>query len=241
MRNRVWIPLDLSVLCSFFVSRDLDRISSFDSSFSQGKSAETTFESNEQTRAQSMQSTADHDVVASYSNSASFLSLLAPGEFVTTSSSGGGTGTSSGTSMATPPVTGSIASIREAIPGVTADEIDNALGLTGVPVLDSRNGITAPRIQLEDAIVLLESTQPDPGDPADPPAAEGSGTNGGAASPSSSGGVAVGRRLRARWNRAIFRRGSGPSGKSDHASKQASIEGSSEDVESIKRPEFESP
>lgn len=174
MRNKVWIPLALSVLCSFFVSRDLDRISSFDSSSSQGKSAETTFESNEQTRGQSMQSTADDDVVASYSNPASFLSLLAPGEFVMTSSSSGGTDTSSGTSMATPPVTGSIASIREAIPGVTADEIDNALGLTGVPVLDTRNGITTPRIQLEDAIVLLESTQPDPGDPADPPPAEGS-------------------------------------------------------------------
>ncbi|MBC8187066.1 MAG: S8/S53 family peptidase [Proteobacteria bacterium] len=141
-----------------------------------------------------MQSTADDDVAASYPNSASYLTLLAPGEFVTTSSSSGGMGTSSGTSMATPHVTGSIASIREAIPGVTADEIDNALGLTGLPVLESRNGITTPRIQLEDAIVPLESAQPDPGDPADPPPL-----------------------------------------------KEASIEGSSEDVESIKRPEFESP
>ncbi len=64
LRNRVWIPLALSVLCAFFVSRDLDRISSFDSSFSQGKSAETTFESNEQTRAQSMQSTAANTTIA---------------------------------------------------------------------------------------------------------------------------------------------------------------------------------
>jgi subtilisin family serine protease len=133
----------------------------------------------------SVGSTSDNDVVSSFSNSASFLRLLAPGESVTTSSTGGGLGVSSGTSMATPHVAGAIATIREAMPTATPNEIENALVLSGLPVLDSRNGITSPRLQVEETIVLLESTMPDPGNP--PPATgSGGGTGGDVASSSSS-------------------------------------------------------
>ncbi len=133
-------------------------------------------------------STSDNDVVSSFSNSASFLQLLAPGESVTTANNGGGTTISSGTSMATPHVSGSIAIIREAIPTASADEIENALALSGSPVLDTRNGITTPRLQVQDAIVLLESTMPDPDPLGDPPPAGGGGSGSPAATASSGGG-----------------------------------------------------
>jgi subtilisin family serine protease len=108
-------------------------------------------------------STSDFDEISSFSNSASFLRLLAPGEVVESSVVGGGTDLASGTSMAASHVAGGIAAIREAIPSATADEIENALALSGVPVFDARNGITRPRIQVPEAITFLEANGPQPG------------------------------------------------------------------------------
>jgi len=108
-------------------------------------------------------STSDFDEISSFSNSASFLRLLAPGEVVESSVVGGGTDLASGTSMAASHVAGGIAAIREAIPSATADEIENALALSGVPVFDARNGITRPRIQVPEAITFLETNGPPPG------------------------------------------------------------------------------
>lgn len=126
-------------------------------------------------------STSDSDEISNFSNSASFLRLLAPGEFVRSSTVGGGTASGSGTSMASAHVAGGIAAIREAVPSATADEIDNALALSGIPVFDSRNGITTPRIEINEAIGLLEMNIPPPGDP-------GGGEGTPAATSSSSGG-----------------------------------------------------
>ncbi len=138
-------------------------------------------------------STSDIDDVSSFSNSASFMRLLAPGESVESSSVGGGTALASGTSMASAHVAGAIATIREAVPNATADEIENALALSGVAVFDSRSGFTTPRIQLAEAITLLETTM---GSPAEP---NGSAANGSdwesspaAATTSSSGGGGCG-------------------------------------------------
>ena len=108
-------------------------------------------------------STSDFDEISSFSNSASFLRLLAPGEVVESSVVGGGTALASGTSMAASHVAGAIAAIREAIPSATADEIDNALALSGVPVFDARNGFTRPRIRVPEAITFLETNGPPPG------------------------------------------------------------------------------
>jgi hypothetical protein len=102
-------------------------------------------------------STSDDDVVSAYSNSASFLRMLAPGENVESSRLGGGTSISSGTSMASAHVAGAIATIREAVPAATADEIDNALALSGLPVFDTRNGVTTPRLRVAEAIDLLDA------------------------------------------------------------------------------------
>lgn len=102
-------------------------------------------------------STDDTDEVSTYSNSASFLRMLAPGENVESSRLGGGTSVASGTSMASAHVAGAIAAIGEAVPTATADQIDNALVLSGEPVFDIRNGVTTPRLDVQEAIALLDS------------------------------------------------------------------------------------
>jgi len=77
--------------------------------------------------------------------------------------------------MASAHVAGAVAAILEAVPTATADEIDNALVLTGTPILDARNGVTTSRIEVEDAISLLEGS----GGGGSTPASTGSGGGGG--------------------------------------------------------------
>lgn len=129
------------------------------------------------------------DVVSSFSNSADFLTLLAPGEWIQSAALGGGTRNGSGTSMATPHVTGAIAAIREAVPNASVGAIENALVLAGEPVLDSRNGITTPRIRVDAAIAVLAAAGPPAGGGGAAPGAGGAGGGGGGtATPSSGGG-----------------------------------------------------
>ncbi|MBW2244321.1 MAG: S8 family serine peptidase [Deltaproteobacteria bacterium] len=108
----------------------------------------------------SVGNTTDNDVVSSSSNSASYLTLLAPGTSVKSSvppSLFGGTlwAVATGTSLAAPHVSGAFAAMRSAIPSLTVDDGLQALIDTGTPVTDSRNGITKPRIDLELAIKSL--------------------------------------------------------------------------------------
>ena len=100
------------------------------------------------------------DTVSSFSNSASFLDLLAPGDNILSSVPGGGFEAWAGTSMATPHVTGAWAVLKSAQPGASVAEILAALTSTGVPILDSRNGITKPRIDLQAAINSLGNPRP---------------------------------------------------------------------------------
>ncbi|MEE3327849.1 MAG: S8 family serine peptidase [Myxococcota bacterium] len=110
----------------------------------------------------SVGSTRKNDAISSYSNSADFLTILAPGHHIRTRTATGGFATVSGTSMATPHVSGSIAVIREAAPESSLEEILFALQFTGMPVTDSRNDLTFPRIDVDEAIAfLLESSSQD--------------------------------------------------------------------------------
>jgi hypothetical protein len=86
--------------------------------------------------------------------------------------------------MATPHVAGAIAALREAVPIATVDELENALALSGVPILDGRNGYTFPRIRLPEAVALLASTAT--GVPA--AAAPGGGGSGAAVASAAGGG-----------------------------------------------------
>ena len=100
----------------------------------------------------SVGSTTKQDTVSSFSNSASFLTLLAPGGSINSSVTGTGFSVFSGTSMATPHVAGAFAVLRSANPTASVDELIGALIGTGLPITDSRNQITKPRIRIAQAI-----------------------------------------------------------------------------------------
>ena len=97
-------------------------------------------------------------VDSSYSNSASFLSLLAPGTWITSAVPGTGYGTWRGTSMATPHVAGAWAIAKQKSPSASVETVLNAFTSTGVSITDTRNGIVKPRIAVDLAIAQLSGT-----------------------------------------------------------------------------------
>ena len=101
--------------------------------------------------------TNDGTTVASFSNFASTLDLMAPGVGVL-GASGGGVGiiSSSGTSSAAPHVAGAWTVLRQAFPTATFDQLDSALKQTGIPVTRTGSGITVPKIQVMAAIYRLQ-------------------------------------------------------------------------------------
>jgi len=106
----------------------------------------------------------DADLIASTSNVANFLDLLAPGDSITSAAPEGGVFTMSGTSMAAPHVAGAFAILRQAEPDATIDEILSALHSTGTSVDDERaNGVVNDmrRINLDLALALLDQPQPE--------------------------------------------------------------------------------
>jgi subtilisin family serine protease len=101
------------------------------------------------------------DVISSFSNSASFLSLLAPGRWILSSIPGDAFANFAGTSMATPHVAGAWALLKQARPSATVDEVLTALQTTGIPITDSRNGLTKSRIRVFEALNALAATVAD--------------------------------------------------------------------------------
>lgn len=96
--------------------------------------------------------TSSVDEVACYSNSASFLNLLAPGSKINSSIPSGGYSTYDGTSMAAPHVAGAWALLKQKNTSLSVDEGLYALTATGVPITDPRNSISKPRIQTDYAL-----------------------------------------------------------------------------------------
>lgn len=90
-----------------------------------------------------------NDRVSSFSNSASFLDVLAPGETITAAFAGGGYIGADGTSMASPHVAGAIALLKAYDETLSHAEIRSLLLDNGVAVRDNRNGLTFPRLDLE--------------------------------------------------------------------------------------------
>ncbi|MEE2526507.1 S8 family serine peptidase [Hyphobacterium sp. HN65] len=106
-------------------------------------------------------STTKTDALSSFSNSSSLVDVLAPGSSIRSalpSIDDNGTGrasTASGTSMATPHVAGAVALLRASHPAMSIDAIENALEATGVPVTNSNNNVTTPRIRVDRADTQL--------------------------------------------------------------------------------------
>ena len=86
------------------------------------------------------------DKIVCFSNSASFLTLLAPGSEIVA----GGYG-SNGTSQASPHVAGAVAVLRDAYADETLVQTLSRLTSNGVSITDSRNGIVKPRLSLLEA------------------------------------------------------------------------------------------
>lgn len=103
----------------------------------------------------SVGATDDADRVAWFSNSATFLDLLAPGTRVLSSVPGTGYLEYQGTSMAAPHVAGAFAVLRQATGGASLTMLLDALSESGVPITDSRNGVTTPRLDVLGALSRL--------------------------------------------------------------------------------------
>jgi subtilisin family serine protease len=100
----------------------------------------------------SVGATNDADTVPRFSNSAPFLTFLAPGVDITSSGPRGEVATLSGTSMAAPHVAAAFAVLRQAAPAATLTTLLDAIADGGVAITDRRNGVTTPRVDLPGAL-----------------------------------------------------------------------------------------
>jgi len=91
-------------------------------------------------------STTSADKVTCFSNSANFLTMLAPGALITVVGT-----TTAGTSFSAPHVTGAAGVLRAAYAMETLDQTTARMTGSGVPVTDARNGIVKPRLQIDAA------------------------------------------------------------------------------------------
>lgn len=90
--------------------------------------------------------------VTSFSNSASFLTMVAPGSMITAAGI-----TMQGTSQAAPHVAGAAAVLRAMYPDASVAELVDKLKL-GDPLTDARNGLAKPRLDLAAATAIPPAT-----------------------------------------------------------------------------------
>ncbi len=110
------------------------------------------------TGAISVGATTKLDTVALYTNSADFLTLLAPGDNVY-SAVPDGFAAMSGTSMAAPHVSGAIAVLKSKLPSASVMQLIDTLESTGAPIIDERSGANLRekrRIALAPALDALD-------------------------------------------------------------------------------------
>jgi subtilisin family serine protease len=106
---------------------------------------------------------ADRDDMACFTNSSDAIDLVAPGAVITAAARGGGFTTMSGTSMAAPHVAGALALMQQVSAGtVTADQAESILKTTGRPIIDPRNGLAFPRLDVAAAIAATPHVAPPP-------------------------------------------------------------------------------
>lgn len=86
------------------------------------------------------------DAVSSFSNSVSFMTMWAPGEWIQSATTGGSFTLKAGTSMATPHAAGGWLVFKQMYPSDTVDQLMARMLAAGVSVTDGRNGVTKPRL-----------------------------------------------------------------------------------------------
>lgn len=99
--------------------------------------------------------TTEQDNIACFTNRGSDLDMLAPGVLITAPDLNGAFTPWSGTSQAAPHVAGAAALLKEALPDLTANQIESILKETGVPVFDLNTSLTFPRIDVFAALQQL--------------------------------------------------------------------------------------
>jgi subtilisin family serine protease len=99
--------------------------------------------------------TTARDQITCFSNSNDQVDVLAPGAAITSTGLGGGMATFIGTSQAAPHAAAAAALLLQAKPGLTPDQILNALKATGAVITDPRNGLSFPRL---DVLAALDAT-----------------------------------------------------------------------------------
>jgi len=94
------------------------------------------------------------DQVEAFSDADASLDLLAPGRRILTDSSFGRVEELTGTSASAPHVAGAIALLLSANGALTPEAIEARLKTHGVPIIDPRNQITFPRVDVFHALAL---------------------------------------------------------------------------------------
>lgn len=92
------------------------------------------------------------DKVCCFTNSGEIMDLLAPGSQITSTGRTIGISTQSGTSQASAHASASAALLREADPDISPEDIRQVLRVTGATVVDHRNDIPFPRINILAAV-----------------------------------------------------------------------------------------
>lgn len=103
------------------------------------------------------------DQVACFTNSTDAMDIVAPGSSIVASRRGGGSIIYDGTSMAAPHVAGAIALMQQLSGNtITADETETLLKTTGRSVMDVRNGLAFPRLDVAAALAATPKAPPVP-------------------------------------------------------------------------------
>lgn len=90
------------------------------------------------------------------SNSSAMVDILAPGRNIRSSVSGGGFSVKTGTSMAAPHVAGAFAIMKAINPNASVNDIEISLKTNAVSILDSRNNLTFPRLDMHASAISFE-------------------------------------------------------------------------------------